>query len=406
MTDPQEVACLTEVRSTADEVGTLLVEDTTSWIDLQPLSHLIYIEGGLVVRGNTALRDLQGLELLTQIGGGLIVQENPVLASLFGLGNLRQLGGGLKLLGNASLQELAALAGIPGVRGIWIRDNDALVGLDGLAPVVSGAIEDLSLDVSGNDSLVTLAGLGGSLVTGVDTILIEDNASLVDVAAPMFQNTIENFNGQCTFAGNPKLETLAGTENLGPNCGGIRVAGEAIRDLKIMTNVVELGDLLLETPQLTTLADLAALKTIYHFRLTRMDSLSNFLGIGNATIYSDLWIGNCTDGGGVDWEGNPGLTSLQGLENIVLDDNFINLRIEGNPNLVDVSALQRPEGLLWLSAKLNPMLSEADLEALMAPMGATLLSCGNLGSPGGGPCEHDDCVEVPPGPLQPTGGAR
>ncbi|MDP2316241.1 MAG: MopE-related protein [Pseudomonadota bacterium] len=139
-------------------------------VDLSPLGRL-YAAEHLELHG-TAATDLTGL-------GGLARVDTLVLD------------------GNPNLADLSALSNVQ-VDAVALYDNDALTDLTGLVGVRGGVTR--SLELLGNDALVTLDGLGtfGELAN----LMITDNTVLADVSALDALTTVQD---NLYVTGNPAL---------------------------------------------------------------------------------------------------------------------------------------------------------------------------------------------------------
>jgi len=131
---------------------------TQAQIDSFQINHpnCTEIEGDVEINGGN-ITNLNGLSVLTSIGGGLYIGDNSALTSLIGLDNVVSIGGGLGIENNVLLTGISELDNLTSINGdLMIVDNTALTTLSGLDSVVS--IEG-GLGISGNDALTTLTGL-------------------------------------------------------------------------------------------------------------------------------------------------------------------------------------------------------------------------------------------------------
>src|SRR5690606_41882131 len=70
--------------------------------------------GDLTIEGND-ITNLDGLSNVTEITGGLTLWNNPQLTDINGLSSLTHVGGALDIRYNASLAHLNALSGLTGI---------------------------------------------------------------------------------------------------------------------------------------------------------------------------------------------------------------------------------------------------------------------------------------------------
>jgi len=126
--------------------------------NLNGLSRLNFIGGGLSIRNNDSLLSLQGLLQLDSIGGGLYIWGNESMTSLSGIENLIFIGGGLQIGddwelhgGNPSLTSLSGLKNLEFINGfLKIEDNTLLTSLVDLENVKAGSISDIYITENSN----------------------------------------------------------------------------------------------------------------------------------------------------------------------------------------------------------------------------------------------------------------
>lgn len=209
---------LTGLESLTSTGGDLRIGPNDALANLDGLSGLTRVGGTLFIGGaargswpggggNPALTSIAGLRRLESIGRGLAIHDNTSLTGLAGLEGLKSVGtqrnmwiGSLSIKGNAALRDIEALKGLGSVesdididgnkaltslrgldgqtenrgeRGVYISDNKALAGLDGLGSL---ATVEHGLTVRLNPALETLEGLKS--LTTVGTLDIGANQAL------------------------------------------------------------------------------------------------------------------------------------------------------------------------------------------------------------------------------------
>lgn len=144
---------------------TLNVLRITSLAQAESLPPYTRIDGGLRVEEVSGLRNLEFLSCLEEIRGGVAIHRNPDLESLKGLERLAR-------LKPPSISSSS----------FWIWENPKLRNLDGL----SGLEETFKLGITDNPMLESTAGL--SSLRHADEILIQHNHSLVTVDLPSLES--------------------------------------------------------------------------------------------------------------------------------------------------------------------------------------------------------------------------
>ncbi|HMG17033.1 MAG TPA: hypothetical protein VK590_16360, partial [Saprospiraceae bacterium] len=93
--------------------------------NLNGLSQLSSIVGGLYIQANPVLTSLNGLSSVSSVGGSVIISNNSVLSSLTGLGSITSIGS-LNINNNASLSSLSGLSSLSSIGGLYIINNSNL----------------------------------------------------------------------------------------------------------------------------------------------------------------------------------------------------------------------------------------------------------------------------------------
>src|SRR5688572_30119465 len=141
------------------------------------------VQGDLTISGGD-ITNLNSLSTLRRVSGGLIIRDNPALLNLNGLMNLEAVGVGLS-----------------------VRNNDKLTDLNGFSSLSSiGASLDYSLQITGNQVLNNLDGFS-SLVSADGPIIISDNPSLKTISG---FSSMTSHAGDLTISNNETLESING----------------------------------------------------------------------------------------------------------------------------------------------------------------------------------------------------
>lgn len=171
--------------------------------------------------GNFNFQDLSGLNALTQIGGSLVIYGNWSLSSLSGIENLTSIGGALVLNDNDNLTDLSALEGLSYIgNGLGIQENNNLTNLYGLHHIDS---LNGPLSISGNASITSLSELE-NLTTIEESLYIVFNQNLLNLDG---LENITSVNGEITIKINNVLEDISGIKNIN---------AETINGLTILNN--------------------------------------------------------------------------------------------------------------------------------------------------------------------------
>jgi cysteine-rich repeat protein len=221
---------LTSIGTSGDGSGeSLVIADNGSLRNIDGLTGLSETQGGIRIVNNGALGNLAGLSRVTWIGasgGGsgesLVIADNGALRDLDGLSALRGLGGGLRLVNNDALDHLDGLSGLtsvgsnsePASESVVIADNGSLRDINGLSGLTSlGG----GLRIANNDALDNLDGLAGLRSAGSsanqtgESLAIEDNGALRDLDG---LSGLTGTGGSIRVANNDALENLDGLSGL------------------------------------------------------------------------------------------------------------------------------------------------------------------------------------------------
>lgn len=311
--------------------------------------------------GNARLRTLDGLGPLELVEGRVDVRKNPELRDLSGLRGLKNIAGALFVVDNDALGSLEDLSELQSTRGAFdVSDNDLLVDLSGL-----GALDRvLSFSVTGNDALVTFAGLDNFWGTsGSLDVHVSSNPVLEDVTA------LENLQGTLfglQFSDNDSLRAVSLNPNLSILSAGLTLTDNLVLEsfsAPGLTHVAE-GIHIEDNAALTTV-DVGAPASIGGLFLRDNGALSDTSTFAEVRVMTDLVL----------IEGNTVLerVSLPELQEVTAD-----FRIAANPALtgLDLGALRSVERL---EVTYNPLLPSCLVQDLLSSVASTgtPLACDN-----------------------------
>jgi hypothetical protein len=395
-----------------DSVGGRLAVTGNPQLVQISLPRLRGVDGFVELSANSALTTVDA-PALQRIGGSFLVRMNPVLHDMAGFPQLSRVDGDVQIVGNDALSSVPSI--LQGVQHLVIRDNPALAALVWGAftspiaiEVVNNGLSTLNL-FAGEDAV----SLGNVVISHntklqtvfisadqVDTLWVQDNASLTDVNVQ--GSEIEQ---DITLFGNGQLHSLV----LGSFFDSFEVKGSLFvsdpldRFGGVLRPIVINGDCTFSGSRLKglgpenqlrhvggtlTMEHSAALTNVFDFSIGGGLSL-----IDNAVLASVLLGDPFIDdrqrvfGGDVIITGNPKLRNTQLLEdttqihgNLLITDNAQlfasfsggiteisgSVEIKNNPVLSDLglSGLQTVGGELSVFA--NTSLPEVDLPALQS----------------------------------------
>ncbi|GMN07750.1 hypothetical protein MTsPCn5_31390 [Croceitalea sp. MTPC5] len=337
--------------------GTLIINSSESEdaiTDLSNLKGLTEIKGSLFIEENEKLTNLNGLENLSS-AGALIIRRNRGLLSINGLQNLQKLTAeaadfeesapitGIYILSNLSLSNLTGLENITELTDLVIAENFALEDFEGLSNLTT--IHN-TLSILFNHSLNNLAGLES--IENVKKLTLQFNDNLRNLEG---LDGLESVTESMTIQNNKNLESLDGMDSI------LNLETITIESNPVLKSIEQLNDLnyarvisLKSLPVLNNLNGISLSNIGTFLEIDNCDSLINFEGIriGNE-ITAFIQVTFCQNfisfnglEGLTEIEGflitdNPNLTTLNGLENLILSRNYI--RIDNCFELRDYCAL-------------------------------------------------------------------
>jgi len=180
--------------------GDVLIKSSLGKItNLNGLSNLTSIKGGLFVVFNDLLSGFEGMNNLTSVGD-LTIAYNREVTNFSGLDNLAYVGGWFGILYNISLIDFSGLNHLTTiVGGLQIDSNDSLTSLNGLDKVTSIG-EDLIVQY--NMALKNLTGLSSLDSGSISNLVIKLNYSLSKCEVESVCNYIANSTGKVEILNN------------------------------------------------------------------------------------------------------------------------------------------------------------------------------------------------------------
>jgi hypothetical protein len=159
--------------------GDIDISWNESLASLTGLENLASVDGILKIAGHDILTSFAGLENLKSVGGSLRIIWNKVLVNFAGLNNLAEIGGNLEVAANDALTDFEGLDHLKHIGGVFeISSNDALTSLKGLEQLSSTGDD---LWIHHNTTLISLTGLDNLTSTGTGGISIHDNNALTSL---------------------------------------------------------------------------------------------------------------------------------------------------------------------------------------------------------------------------------
>lgn len=218
-----------------DSIRNLILTENSLLENIDGLTKITYLTGGIEIGQNQQLKDLNGLSNLTFCGGFLVIYDNDSLRNLAPLSSLTSIGNfsansliDLNISENDMLTSLRGLENVQNIYGkIRIRNNLSLVQIDAFTSMDS--LHE-SLEISLNPSLQNLQGLRNIIYYG-GSINITANTALTDCCGLYrYVSNVDSLTAANIFnanaAGCNEIEVL----NNGP-CGGYTITGNSYLDV-------------------------------------------------------------------------------------------------------------------------------------------------------------------------------
>jgi len=237
------------------------------------------------------------------------------ISSLSGLSGLVRVGGnGLQISNNSALESLDGLESLHTVLGEFtIQDNPVLKNIDGLSALTTVTLDGVSsIRIQRNASLANLDGLS-SLSDVPGGLIIHLNDALSDLSG---LSNLTHVGTWLHIAANPTLTDLNGLQGL-KTVGALGIINNAsLVDLSGLSN--------LETVQ-------GIFEISWNHMLTHLNGLSSLTHVGStgSTMMGLLIENNAT------LNNLDGLSALQAVGNLVIEDNPLLANCQGIVTLID-----------------------------------------------------------------------
>ena len=208
--------------------GSLTLSDHTNLLGLPNFAGLVNVAGDILIGDNGRLNVDAALSALTQIGGSLTITDNPFTVAL-NLSALQAVAGPSLLLESNAISNLnlsslsqANTVMISGERNLTtLGPQWPLIALGGSLVLDGNGLQNLAslsnlqtvaddIQIIGNSSLTTIAGVSGVIGVG-GKILVETNISLPTVRFPLvptLQSVVIRSNYSLTQLGFSSLTTI------------------------------------------------------------------------------------------------------------------------------------------------------------------------------------------------------
>jgi hypothetical protein len=287
--------------------GSLILQDNARITGLQGLSSLQSIQGDLVLTG-TGLKQISGLNALKSVGGNIAISHNTNLLSLEGFSSLEHLGNGLSLASNPVLTAINGFISLKRIEqgNLEILDNPTLQNISGF-DTLEGICGTLHLEQCPKlENVNFLAGL-------IHVVNLQINKVKLDDPSPLRK----------LFLANSRFP------------GFIKITSCSLQDLTFMKGLQHVdSSFYLNNNLLTNLHGLESLEgTGASFSLAgnrisdlgplrQLKRINGILSVANNALIS-----------------LTGLESLRSLRTKKWNNSPSTLRIYGNPDLHDISAI-------------------------------------------------------------------
>ena len=192
-------------------------------------------DGSLTVEDNLVLSHLAGFSSYKKVGGSVVIRFNEMLSDISGLQNINSVGtdkngNSLVIVQNPLLHDLQGLRGLQGLLdgAVHISDNAALRTLDGLSQVLGIGFDaqGVSLNITNNDNLESISGLSGVAGKLGGSVVVMHNPSLKVLSGlqQISELGADNGGGSLTVKMNDILTNMLGFEGLTAVDGAVQVA--------------------------------------------------------------------------------------------------------------------------------------------------------------------------------------
>lgn len=275
---------LTSVGVSGNAQGVLIVGNPLLE-NLNGLSSLASIKGGLIIRNNTALSDVSGISitsLITSSENRFILESNSTLQNLSGM-YIQELKGDVQILYNASLEAIDLTVGNPSqVYSLLIENNPLLQDVSGLGNITQATGNFGGFRVINNDSLQNLNGL--NIVSIENQLFIKDNDVLENIDGLSSVDTMGT-KVNVEIVNNPALNNLDGLANI-TKAGRILIQhNSSLKNIDGLSSVT----------QLTLTSDTKLLSVFNNSNLESIQGIRNInqVSIGNLVIVNNPKVAVC-----------------------------------------------------------------------------------------------------------------
>jgi len=202
--------------------GGLNISSNAGLRNLKGLGNLVSVGNSIRISDNRTLHDIEDFQRLTRVYGDLSITGNTTLTQLMGLQNLKFVKEHLIITGNPSLIHLQGLRNLDSIgRDFLLQDNRSLSSLEGLENL--HAIH-AHVVIDDNDKLTTMRGLNGLKTIG-GNLQIVNNDNLINLIG---LESLREMGGLLQVYNNLSLKSLVGIDSL---------QQEGILDLAILSSI-------------------------------------------------------------------------------------------------------------------------------------------------------------------------
>jgi len=233
-------------------LGTVNVESSTTdpIVNLDALSNIIRIKGGLKIENNNNLANIEGLAQLKSIGGSFELRYNPALMAM-SLDSLTCIGIDFRFTGNENIENFMALNGMLFIgRHLEIRKSGLvnLNGLELLERIGGRLVLEENDDLINTNGLINLRDMVGS-VSILDNPSLPDLSGLANLKAEDIEFLFINNNTSLTFC---SQENICEYIEDGQPAQIMNNAWMAFFLLKTVTTIIQTSTQMLQKSGITT----------------------------------------------------------------------------------------------------------------------------------------------------------